>query len=96
MQPAPGIWDQLPFFAAILAIFYFFIIRPQSRKLKEHQSLIGGLKRGDEVITNGGILGIIEGITEKFITLKIDDGVKIKILKTQIAGLAAAVNKENA
>ncbi len=96
MQPTPTIWDQLPFFGLILAIFYFFIIRPQSRKLKEHQTLLSGLKRGDEVITNGGILGTIEGLTEKFITLKIDDGVKIKILKTQIAGLAGAIAKENA
>ena len=93
MAPTPSLWEQLLPFAAIFGIFYFFIIRPQARKMKDHQTTLTALKRGDEVITNGGILGVIEGITEKFITLKIDDGVKIKILKTQIAGLAG---KENA
>jgi len=46
------------------------------------------LKRGDSVITSGGILGTIEGLTEKFVTLEIDQNVRIKVLKTQVSGLA--------
>jgi len=92
----PTLWDQLLPFAAIFIVFYFLLIRPQSRRLKEHKRLLEALKRGDEVLTNSGILGTIEGITEKFVTLKIDDGVKIKILKSQIAGLASNAGKEGA
>ncbi len=88
MTVTPSMWEQLLPFALIFVIFYFLIIRPQAKRMKDHQKILTSLKRGDEVLTNGGILGSIEGITEKFITLKIDDGVKIKILKTQIAGLS--------
>ncbi len=95
MSSTPSMWEQLLPFAVIFIIFYFLIIRPQARRMKDQQKVLGALKRGDEVLTNSGILGTIEGVTEKFITLKIDDGVKIKILKTQIAGLASA-GKETA
>jgi preprotein translocase subunit YajC len=69
-------------------VFYFFLIRPQSKARKEHQAVLGTLKRGDEVLTASGILGSIEGITEKFVTLEIAPSVKIRILRSQIAGIA--------
>ena len=67
-------------------IFYFLIIRPQGKRQKKHLAFVGGLKRGDSILTNGGMLGKIEGINEKFITLEISDGVRIKLLKNQVAG----------
>ncbi|MBC7370495.1 MAG: preprotein translocase subunit YajC [Bdellovibrionaceae bacterium] len=71
-------------FIFIFVIFYFLIIRPQARKQKDHQKFVTELKRGESVVTTSGILGTIEGITEAFVTLEIADGVRIKILRTQI------------
>lgn len=69
----------------MFVVFYFFMVRPQQKKLKEHQDLLSGLKHGDEVITASGILGKIHGITEKVVTVEIADAVKVKILKSQIS-----------
>lgn len=84
----PSMVEQMLPFIAIFAIFYFFIIRPQSKRQKQHVEFLTNMKRGDEVITNGGIFGRIEGITETFITLEVSDGVKIRILKTQVSAPA--------
>lgn len=76
-----------PFFI-IFAVFYFLIIRPQAKQRKEHAKVLTQLKNGDQVITSSGILGTIHGLTEKFVTLEVDQGVKLKILRSQILGLA--------
>ena len=68
-------------FAAMFAVVYFLMIRPQQKKMKEQQDMLGQLKHGDEVVTTSGILGTITGITEKVVTLEIADDVRIKILK---------------
>jgi len=81
----PGMWEQMVPFVVIFAIFYFLIIRPQSRRNKDHQNFLANMKRGDAVITSGGMYGKINGITDKFITLEISNGVDIRILKSQIA-----------
>lgn len=72
-------------FVFMFAVLYFLIIRPQSKRQRDQQKFLSELKRGDEVITSGGILGRIEGITDQFVTLDIADGVRIKILRSQIA-----------
>lgn len=72
-------------FVFMFAVLYFLIIRPQSKRQREQQKFLSELKRGDEVITSGGILGRIEGLTEQFVTLEIADGVRIKMLRTQVA-----------
>lgn len=82
---SPSFMDQLPFIFAIFAIIYFLIIRPNSKRQETHKKFVEGMKRGDQVLTSGGILGTIEGLTEQFVTLQIADGVRIRILKTQIA-----------
>ena len=71
--------------AAMFAVVYFLMIRPQQKKMKEQQNMLSQLKQGDEVITTSGILGTIRGQTEKVVTLEIADDVKIKILKSQIS-----------
>ena len=91
----PSAIEQLIPFVAIFAIFYFFIIRPQSKRQKQHVDFVTGLKRGDEVITSGGIYGTVEGLTDRFVTLEVADDVKIRILKTQIAGTAAEPTTNN-
>lgn len=84
----PSIIEQGFPFVLILGVFYFLIIRPAQKRAKTQASMMSALKRGDSVITSGGILGKIEGITEQFITLEIADGVRIRILKNQIASNA--------
>jgi preprotein translocase subunit YajC len=84
----PTILESVFPIVAVFLIFYFLIIRPQTRRAKQHQDSLKTLKKGDEVLTSGGILGTIEGITDKWVTLEIAQGVRIKALKSQIAGLA--------
>lgn len=73
----------------IFVIFYFLLIRPQSKKAKDHKQMLESLKKGDKVMTNGGIHGIIEDIDSENITLKIGIGsdVKIKVNRNYVAGL---------
>ena len=83
----PGIFEQVVVpFGFVFLIFYFLIIRPQSKRQKKHLDFVTSLKRGDEVLTNSGIFGKIEGITDRFVTLEVSDGVRIKMLKAQVAG----------
>ncbi len=96
--PAPqaAAWMQIVPLAVIFLIMYFFMIRPQSNRQRKHQEFITALKRGDQVLTGSGILGRIEGITDTFVTLEIADGVRVKMLKTQIAAGAAAMTEAKA
>jgi preprotein translocase subunit YajC len=94
MQPAqPSTMEMLLPFVFIFVIFYFLIIRPQGKKLKEHEKFVSDLKRGDAIVTNSGILGIIDGLADQVVTLEIASGVKIKLLRKQIAGLQASLLK---
>ncbi|HEY7378579.1 MAG TPA: preprotein translocase subunit YajC [Steroidobacteraceae bacterium] len=69
------------------AIFYFMLIRPQSKRAKEHRAMLAALAAGDEVVTSGGILGRVTEIGENFITVEVADGVRLKIQKGQVSGL---------
>lgn len=87
--PASPLLNLVPFIV-MLGIMYLLMIRPQMKKQKQHQEFLTALKRGDEVVTSSGILGRIEGLTDVFATLEIAPGVRIKILRTQIASSGAA------
>jgi len=72
----------------IFVIFYFFLIRPQQKKIKEHKSMVSALKRGDEVITSGGIIGKVEKILENDkVDVSISDNVSVQVVKSTIQGL---------
>ena len=71
-------------FLIMLGIMYFLMIRPQQKRMKEHQSLLSNLKTGDEVITSAGILGTISGMSDKVVTLEVSKNVQLKILKSQV------------
>src|SRR6476620_7241723 len=78
--PGPGgAFTQLIPIVAIFAIFYFLVLRPQSSKAKEHQRMLGELNRGDEVVTTGGIIGKISGITDAERTLQVQEGVRLRV-----------------
>lgn len=82
--PKPTIVEQLMPFAFIFLIFYFLVIRPQGKKYKRHIDFLSKIKKGDEVLTASGILGKVEGITNQFVTLEVAQGVKIKVVKSQV------------
>ena len=72
----------------IFVIFYFFLIRPQQKKVKEHKAMVAALKRGDEVITSGGIVGKVERVLgDDKVDLLIADGVTVQVVQSTIASL---------
>ena len=71
----------------IFVIFYFLLIRPQSKKAKEHKQMVESLAKGDEVVTNGGILGKITKVGDNFIELEIADGMLVKVQRQAVATL---------
>ena len=75
----------LIFIGGILLVFYFFMIRPQQKKQKAHSELVASLKVGDEVLTAGGILGQITGVSEHYAVIKISDNTEIKIQKGSVS-----------
>ena len=72
----------------IFVIFYFFLIRPQQKRVKDHKAMVESLKRGDEVITSGGIIGIVDRVMEDDrIEVTLADNVKVEIIKSTITSL---------
>ena len=72
----------------IFVIFYFFLIRPQQKRVKEHRAMVQGLKRGDEVITSGGIIGIVDKVHEDDkIDVTLSENVKVQVIKSTITSL---------
>ncbi|MDH5613250.1 MAG: preprotein translocase subunit YajC [Gammaproteobacteria bacterium] len=68
----------------LVVLFYFFLIRPQSKRQKEHKEMVAGLQKGEEVITSGGLLGKVTSISENFVTLEISRDVTIHVQKNSI------------
>jgi len=82
--PQGGIISMLPLLI-LFAVFWFFLIRPQMKQAKEHKTLIGALAKGDEIVTNGGMLGKIKEVGDNFILLEIAKEVQVKIQKNAIS-----------
>gem|GEM_PF-374866 len=83
-QQAPSMMGMALPFIVMLGIMYFLMIRPQQKRMKQHQSLLSELKNGDEVVTNAGIIGTIAGMSEKVVTLEVAKNVQMKVLKSQV------------
>lgn len=66
-------------------VFYFLIIRPQKKRQKEHENLIASLRRGDQVVTIGGLFGTVKEVKDDSFILEIDEGVKVRVLKSAIS-----------
>ena len=84
--PEGGLMGFIPL-VLIFVLFYFLLIRPQAKRAKEHKQMVGALAKGDEVVTNGGVLARISDISESFITVEIADGVEVKVQRNAIASL---------
>jgi len=87
--PLGGFMSFLPFIA-IIAIFYFLIIRPQNKKRKETENMIKALKRGDKVVTIGGVHGIITSVRENTVVVKVDDDTKIEFSRSAVSSIESA------
>ena len=72
---------------ALFAVFYFVLIRPQSKRQKEHKAMVASLSKGDEVVTNGGLLGKITNVGDSFVTLEVADGTEVKVQRMAVATL---------
>ena len=76
-QPNP-LMQMLPL-VLIFVVFYFLLIRPQTKRAKEHRAMVAALAVGDEVVTGGGLLGKVTEVSDQFLTVEIADGVAVKI-----------------
>ncbi len=81
-----GLMSFLPLIV-IFAVFYFMLIRPQMKRSKEHRLLVSQLAKGDEVITNGGLLGRITEVSDSFVTLELTDNVQVKLQRQAVANV---------
>ena len=79
-----GMMSTLIFFALIFVIFYFMILRPQQKRAKERQKMLDAVKKGDKIVTSGGVHGKIVNVDEKTILLDVGDNVKLKVDRSAI------------
>ena len=80
-------WTPIIFLVLLFGIFYFLLIRPQRKKQKEHQTMVEELKRGDRIITAGGIYGQIESIGEDNVVIKVESGMTMRVARGSVAGI---------
>ncbi|KXJ47371.1 MAG: preprotein translocase subunit YajC [Cycloclasticus sp.] len=80
-------FEGLLFPVALIIIFYFLLIRPQQKRNKEHKELVAGSKKGDEIVTNGGLLGKITDVDDSFITLEIGPNMSVQVMKSSISSV---------
>ncbi len=78
----------------IFVVFYFLLIRPQQKRAKEHKTMIENLKKGDKIITSGGMYGVIEAVGTNTITIKVAENTRVKIGKAYVAVMRAASDED--
>jgi preprotein translocase subunit YajC len=91
-----AILTQVLFFAAIFAIFYFLLIRPQQKQKRERETMLTALKKGDRVVTTGGLYGTITGLEEQKVVLRVADQVRLEFDRAAIARIVEGQGERNA
>ncbi len=74
----------LLFIGGFVLIFYFLLLRPQNKRRKEHQALMAGLDKGDEIVTAGGVVGVVNKVEDDFVKVQVSEGVEMRIQKTAV------------
>lgn len=92
----PSMITQLLPLILIFIVFYFLLIRPQMKRAKEHKALVASLTKGNEVVTNGGLLGKITEVSDSFVTLELAEGVQIKVQRHAIGAVMPDGTVKNA
>lgn len=82
-----GLASSLLPFVLIILVFYFLILRPQQKRQKQRQKLLDSVKKGDRIVTSGGIHGTVEGVEDKTVLLKISDNTKVKLDRNAISSI---------
>lgn len=91
-----ALFTQLLFFAAIFAIFYFLLIRPQQKQKRDRATMLTALKKGDRVVTSGGLYGTITGLDEHKVTLRVADQVRLEFDRSAVARVVESQGDKNA
>jgi preprotein translocase subunit YajC len=84
--PQQSVFGMFVPFLAIAAVFYFIFLRPQQKQQKQHQVFLQSLKKGDEVVTSGGVIGEVFAVEDRVVTLNVGGGNKLRVLKANVAG----------
>jgi len=92
---APGLFDMMAPMILIFVLFWFLLIRPQTKRMKEHQAMLSQIQRGDKVMTSGGILGKVTKTTDEELTVEIAKGVKIQVRRGMIADVTNRTEPAN-
>jgi preprotein translocase subunit YajC len=82
------------FFVGLFAIMYFVLIRPQQKQAKDQQNMLSALKKGDDVVTTGGMLGRVFEVRDKVVTLEVSQGTKVRVLKSSIQAVTPPDKKD--
>lgn len=89
--PAPGgsgaFLTSFAPFILIFVLFYVLLIRPQQKRQREHRNMLEAIKKGDKVVTNGGLLGTVVSVTRDVLSVQISDNTRVKVLRTELMGL---------
>ncbi len=80
----PGILTQIMFFLPLILIFYFLLIRPQQQRAKKHTEMVNNIKRGDTVVTSGGLIGKVNKVNEGEISLDLAENVRVRVIKSMV------------
>ena len=91
-----GLVIQLAPFLLIFVVFYFLLIRPQQQRMKKHREMVENLRRGDEVVTAGGMIGKVTRITDAEVTVELAEGVRVKVIKHTISEVRARTEPSKA
>ena len=86
----PGFLFSILPYIAIFGIFYFLLIRPQTRRMKEQRAMIDAVQRGDQVVTGGGILGKVTKVDDEQVEVEIAQGVRVRVVKATLTGVTSA------
>jgi preprotein translocase subunit YajC len=96
LQPNPtgSIVYQLGFISVMIVIFYMLMIRPQSKKAKEHAALLSSMKSGDKVVTSGGVVGVVVSVKDRTVAIRSAD-TKLEVLKSSVSEITERANGAN-
>ena len=81
----PSLAYNLILFGGMFFLFWLILWRPQSKRAKEHRELVGGISKGDEVMTSGGLLGKVTNVNDDYIAIEVAEGVELKVQKSSVA-----------
>ena len=93
-QPGPQFWTQLPILGLLVVIFYFALIRPQQKKAKEQAEMLKSVRRGDKIVTSGGIIATVVNVTDKAVSVRSADS-KFEIIKSAITQITERSGEES-